>query len=729
MLRFLRTHQKFFFIVTTAAVVVTFCFFGTYSTIEKVQKRKDHKIALALNGKPLMQSEIEALSYLLTLDANSHLLERSGLLLKGDLVRKNFFQNKLAHLLVQSYFDQLKPSFDQVMQKVYKYKLYEHPDTNAVSQAKVYEQFYPEMLSSLQTLKKTDNFSEKTFDLLVQLYNMQETFSPYALKRLLVFQQSQYPEVPLDPAIYQNDMSLFGFREFSDWFTKDFTDLLSQFVLNTASLAEEKGFSVSAKEVKMNLNAYLQAETDQPSADLPLDFYKSQLRLMGMEEKTLLAAWQKLMLFHKYMQATASSMIVDPLLIKEMSDFTQEKVTVAVYSLPEVLNLKSLEELAALKVYLKAIYGKEDLEPSLVIRPLQEIEENFPELVVNFFAVELKGCDIQDLTLKIGEKQLWQWQMQSNNFALLQKQFPELSGEYKIAEEIFHKLESLAANVRSKVDDYARQLMVKSDDQLIKKALFAAQKEDLTLELPSKGGKTVLKGVSNQKLLSLLKAALNGDLKAQEELSFLTEDSRYYYSIAAKTQPIKNCFHFVKALSESSLLELSENLLFKKHGGKKMVKQDQQENKTALLQMLYLAPKEKEETFLQNFKKAYLANVKNLMQAKDDALYFSADDSLENQFKLKKEIKTISRSSEDSWLKSQLLSAEKIAAYSEVDEAHMSFFAFVKKEKENNLESINNLKNILEKEAVLKAAENLIQQIKTKKALSLPVKRAAANES
>ena len=744
MLTFLRTHQKLFFIITTAAVVVTFCFFGTHSTMEQTQKRKDLKIATALDGSSLMQSEIESLSYLLSLDADSHFYERRGLLFKSNIITKDFFQNKLAHLLVNKYLEELTPSLEKPFAQALKYKTYEHPYSAMVSQSRVYDQFYPQMSGLLSQIKAEKKMSVKSFDLFVQLYLAQKTFTPYALKKLLLFQQSQYPELPKDPYIYQNEMLLFGFREFKDWFSKDFVDLISQFILNVSTVAEEKGFSVSEKEAKENLNAHLfrnfqSQQTPKTKQDLtfsPADFYKTQLRLIGMEEKNLLKSWRQILLFKKYLRATAAAVVIDPLLHKDLSDFTLEKISVAVYSLGEALKVKSLEEYAALMVYLEALFGTSDLvkNPSLAVKELSEVEKNTPELVYNSFRVELQKIQLSDLILKIGEKKLWDWQTQKENFEFLKKEFPELAfatlKKTNTSEEIFRTLEALDPALRLKIDTASRMSMLKKDKELIKSALFAAEKEEVTLKLPSRGGKAILTSLSNAKLLSLFQAALGSDLKAQETLSFLTENGEHYYSISAKEKLGRDYFTFQAALKEGGLNELVDRFLMKKQSKSAYQGMAFADVKEDLLKALYLSVHENdqnlEKQFLQNYRVAYLTQIKEaLKKGADEKLYFSTSDTIGDQFKLVKEIKTLSRASEESWLKKTLFSGEKIPAYSRVNGEQLAFFIFLKKEQTKDLEGIDNLRKTLENEAVLNAAGKLLDQIKAKNALLTPLRLVA----
>jgi hypothetical protein len=65
MLQFLRKHQRYFFIVITATIVVSFSFFGTYSSMGQHEAAPDREISQGLCGKPMMQQELAALCRLI----------------------------------------------------------------------------------------------------------------------------------------------------------------------------------------------------------------------------------------------------------------------------------------------------------------------------------------------------------------------------------------------------------------------------------------------------------------------------------------------------------------------------------------------------------------------------------------------------------------------------------------------------------------------------------------
>ena len=66
MLTFLRKHQRIFFIFITAAIVVSFCFFGTYSTFNSLSETvSDREVVRGVAGAPIMHQELSALCRLI----------------------------------------------------------------------------------------------------------------------------------------------------------------------------------------------------------------------------------------------------------------------------------------------------------------------------------------------------------------------------------------------------------------------------------------------------------------------------------------------------------------------------------------------------------------------------------------------------------------------------------------------------------------------------------------
>src|ERR1700679_1097980 len=102
MLNFFRTYQKYFFILITVAVVVSFLFFGTYSAMGSQEiALPDKKIGLGVCGKPLMQQELASLTRLIGSSPFDGMAEKGGIpnLLNDGVVEKDFLSTGLGVML------------------------------------------------------------------------------------------------------------------------------------------------------------------------------------------------------------------------------------------------------------------------------------------------------------------------------------------------------------------------------------------------------------------------------------------------------------------------------------------------------------------------------------------------------------------------------------------------------------------------------------------------------
>ena len=130
----------------------------------------------------------------------------------------------------------------------------------------------------------------------------------------------------------------------SDWFGQNFVDLISFFIINTATIAEQKGYKVSYQEARFDLikNA---KEGLSKKLKTPLksdnDYYRYALALLGMKEKTAVNVWKKILLFRKYMQEVGGSVFLDTLCLDEITSYAHEKVKIELFELPSYLRLKN----------------------------------------------------------------------------------------------------------------------------------------------------------------------------------------------------------------------------------------------------------------------------------------------------------------------------------------------------------------------------------------------------
>ena len=170
MLTFLRKHQKIFFIFITIIVVISFCFFGTYSTMGQQEAPADYKVGMGVCGKSLMHREFTALCRLLESSALDPGSKDPNLLNEG-VIEKEFLSTGLAVMLVKPYFAELKKDLDERVKKVHIYRPYAHPFAKEVSAEWIWGIFSPALMERYKLLKMhSDQATTESFSLLCQLY-------------------------------------------------------------------------------------------------------------------------------------------------------------------------------------------------------------------------------------------------------------------------------------------------------------------------------------------------------------------------------------------------------------------------------------------------------------------------------------------------------------------------------------------------------------------------------
>src|SRR5690349_17936420 len=240
MLNFLRKHQRIFFIVITVTIVISFCFFGTYSTLGHREEIPDREVVRGVNGAPIMQQELSVLCRLIENSPFDPIdLEKRGMpnFLNDGVIEKDFLNTGLGAMLAKNYFDALKPDLDLRQKKIRQFRPYAHPRAAQISAEAAWARFSPSLLTHLRMLKeKGEQATSETLAMMSQLYLDQASLPPTLLKQILTMQQSQLGVQP-DPVLAHSDLGLFGFKSIEDWFGPCFISLIAQFILNVAQIA------------------------------------------------------------------------------------------------------------------------------------------------------------------------------------------------------------------------------------------------------------------------------------------------------------------------------------------------------------------------------------------------------------------------------------------------------------------------------------------------------------
>jgi len=514
--------------------------------------------------------------------------------------------------------------------------------------------------------------SFKTFQHLSRLYLAQSQLPPEMLRRILIHQHKQFASLPVDQKLNYEDLSLFGFHTTADWFGKDFIDLVSQFILNGAAFAEEKGYKVSLEEAKGDLLHHFDTSMKKMiSAKMKPDIsFFDHLRSMGLDEQSAASLWRKVLLFRRYFDDIGESVYVDRLPYQDFSNFANETATVEKYEWP--IELSNGEDLAAFQYYVKAVSAKTAHGLPASFLSVEAVEKGCPDLVQSKYKGQVAEVTKRQLALRPTMMQLWQWQKEDANWALLQKKFSLEAGVKK--EERFALLEKYPPHLRAEIDLFSRETMVDQNPSWVQEALLSAPLNEKSWVVS--GNKDPISSLSTDGKFFRVE-----NLEKIEDKHVLTfaEGKRFLYALVK---------------SDEGKFSQDKNPLFKLT------------------------------------KEALLAVAKN----PTDKMWVQADaDPLKNQFKLRKTEQAVSRTSQENWMKEQafIVLPEHWSPVHVADDGKIVFF-YMKERKIGPapiLDQINFGKATLSSDAKGYAAEKLVKKIKSKKAIVLPIVNEESNES
>lgn len=474
MLEFFRTYQRSFFLVITVVVITSFIFFGTYDALASQPERKDVVIGQTLDGSALRLSEVHKLSRFISTDREDSLQGR-GLapnFCNDGVIRHDFLRTGLADLIVSKYFQSLKGDLDLRLDKAKRYKSYSHPDAPFLSAKAIWDHLIPDLNKELAALQAEPDASPSVFTHLSKLYQYQVQLQPEMLRRILIHQHKQYPWLPIDHRLSSDDLALLGFHSISDWFGKDFVDLISQFILNVAVVAEEKGYQVSLEESKGDLIHHFQTSMQKMAESKihPEFNFFQHLRTIGFDEQSACECWRKVLLFRRYFDDAGESAFVDRLPLKDFNEFSKETAVLQKYNWP--IAVQSAQDAAELQQYVKAVCPpRQEILPSQFLS-VEEIEKKYPQLVQMTYSAQVARVSRKEVALRAPLAQVWDWEGEEKNWSELRKEFPLLP-QATDREQRFKTLARIDPKLRAEIDQYCREKLLDQNPAWIQEALAA----------------------------------------------------------------------------------------------------------------------------------------------------------------------------------------------------------------------------------------------------------------
>ncbi len=581
MLNFLRKHQRYFLFVITIAIVVSFCFFGTYGAMGQKEAPPDKVALQGVCGKPLMQQELQALSRLIEsspFDRTSW--EKGGMpnFLNDGVVERDFLSSGLGIMLAKRYFEELRVDLEPRVKKIQSFHPYVHPRSSQVSAEGAWARYSPGLLERYRHLRlKSSQTTTETFALMSQLYIDQAMVPPDVLRQILAMQQNQLGVAP-DPVLANSDLSLFGFKSMEDWFGPRFVSLISQFILNSAQIAEERGYVVKTEEVRANLfqnicQGYQQIARDAQLSPEEADrYYQVKMRSLGFDEKTLLNSWKKVMLFRRLFEDGSGSVLIDPLAYQQFDGFAKENARIDLYQLPSSLQFADFRSMLKFQLYLEGISSdsskaRTDLRLNTPIASLEQIEKKVPELVERQIELEWSFVSKEELSRAISVKETWEWEATDSHWEQLKKNFPEIASSKANTRELrLAALNGLEESLRIKIDQFARIKMVEEQPMKIKFALENARVQTSSASLRARGGVFPIPGIKESpELVALLEnSSLKGEAPnaAAQHLSYYSSGSDQFHRILVTSRgDTKKVLSFAEACKDGTLDRLLDKKL------------------------------------------------------------------------------------------------------------------------------------------------------------------------
>lgn len=562
MLELFRKYQSYIYLVVTVVIVISFSFFGTYSTMVSNPVR-DQVVFTAIDGEQIKHSQLEEMVVFISTDSQDKQLF-GGMwgfnFLNDGVIRKDFLETGLAGVIAASYLDSIKTDLESRYSREKAYVPYKHPQAKFISLESVWEAYAPKINQHLEALKDKNHFNDR-----VSLFLEEKKFpAPYA-RYVLNGQEKQFNFVSHDPNLDRLDLSLFGYHSIDDWFGPKFIKLIAEVIINGSKVATEKGYVVSKEEVIADLirNAALSYNENKNNPNIGVansqEYYNEQLRRLGMDQNQAVHVWQQVLLFRRLFNDIGQSVFVDSLTTKNFNEYANEALTVEAYHLPKELQFADYKTMQKFEIYLSLIAKppKDSTQLPETLLSVDEVSKRHPELVQKRYLIKLAETNKNQLLSKISLKETWNFEV--DHWDLLKEKFPELGMKNAdTRDERFSALDSLDDKTRLRVDTFARNEIVDSHPEWLAEALEKARERTLPISLGKKGNGSVFKGLVNGEELTkeLDKMELN-----TAPLRFTANSQNYYLITVLDRAPNEEILTFKEADSAGLLDPLLDETL------------------------------------------------------------------------------------------------------------------------------------------------------------------------
>ncbi|MBA3957253.1 MAG: hypothetical protein H0X51_02500 [Parachlamydiaceae bacterium] len=554
MLELLRRYQTYIFGVVAVVIILSFSFFGTYNTLP-ADSIHEQVAFQAVDETQVMRSTVEEMALFIGTDAEDKWLF-GGIwgpnFLNDGVIKNDFLATGLAKILVEAYPNVVAKDLENRLAKEKRFVLYAHPQAKFISAEGAWAYFAPEMKAQLTRLQKANNAVDAdAFDARTELFLAERQFPSQMLRQVLMYQQKQYNWVTPDPLLNRADLSLFGYHTVEDWYGTRFVRLVSEFIINSSKLAEQKGYDVSKLEALADLRRRSDESYQQNLQNPQLgvansnEYFKEQLRRMGMDQTMAVRVWRQVLLFRRLFQDVGNAVVIDPLINQQFYQYAKETAKGDLYRLPKELHFGDYRSLQKFETYLDAISkrGSDLLTLPTSFLTIAEVKKKAPELVQKRYEIQVAKVQKGSLQTKVGLKEMWNWESSDANWETLKTQFPVLGvKDASNKQERIAALDSLDDATRVRVDAFARSAVIDAHPEWLAQTLKDAEEQIFIVSVRPNGGSTFVDGLKDRsELIKLLdQAPLPGEavtsgtaeLAALNKLNQFTGDGNSYYRIA-----------------------------------------------------------------------------------------------------------------------------------------------------------------------------------------------------
>lgn len=540
MLHFFRKYQRYFFLMTTIVIVISFSFFGTFSALSDNPFREQIAFT-AVDGRTVTRHELDEMVAFLATDADDKQFFGGSWgpnFLNDGVIKKNFLATGLGVMLATAYPDDIKHDLEPRIDKERRYALYTHPQARFIGVESAWNYFTPEMTKHFTTLRSfNDPSTPQAFETRTTLFLMERQLPSTLLHRVLRSQEAQYSWLTPDRNLDYIDLSLFGYHTVEDWFGPRFVRLAAEFVINAAIIAEQRGYQVSKADAMADLirNADVSFRQNLNNPKLGVtssqEYFSEQLRRLGSDHNMAVKTWQQVLLFRRLFQDMGGSVFVDPHTFAMFDAYALASADGQIYRLPKELQINNYRTLQKLETYLNAVSKRSEDEKAKLKLPTTflsaaEVVKTTPTLVQKRYLLEIAQVNKKSLESNIAVKDTWNWEVETTNWELLKKQFPELGLKPSTTkEERYAILDALDDKTRGRIDTFARTSIVNEHPEWLETALAAAPQSRQVVGLHEKGTNAPFNGLDNGKKLMEL-------LDASDKVPNFTADNKTYYRIS-----------------------------------------------------------------------------------------------------------------------------------------------------------------------------------------------------